>query len=188
METLFVALRVLLSLGAVLALLWLLQRRFARGGAAAGKGKTAASLAVVGRQNVGAKASVVVLEHDGRRFLLGVTEHGVNVLHSSEISSALGEALAVIPDAAATAEFEAALDPALNSTPGDERFARVLAEAGQAEAQFAAEPLTAEVHSTSLQGAPSPVADTPLRESKLAGSILAPETWKQAAAFVRNGR
>lgn len=188
METLFVALRVLLSLGAVLALLWLLQRRFARGGAATGKGKTAAALTVVGRQNVGAKASVVVLEHDGRRFLLGVTEHGVNVLHSNEISSAPGEDLAVIPDAAATTEFEAVLNPVLTSTPGDERFARVLAEAGQAEAQFAADPLTAEPHPAGIQAAPSPVAAAPSRESKLAGSILAPETWKQAAAFVRNGR
>lgn len=188
METLFVALRVLLSLGAVLALLWLLQRRFARGGAATGKSKTAAALTVVGRQNVGSKASVVVLEHDGRRFLLGVTEHGVNVLHSNEVSPQPLDGELVGADAAAAGEFDAVLNPALSPTPGDDNFARVLAEAGQVQAEFAAEPLTAEPHSTTLNATPSPVAASAARESKLAGSILAPETWKQAAAFVRNGR
>ena len=153
METLFVALRVLLSLGAVLALLWLLQRRFARGGVgSAAKARAANNPAVVGRQSVGSKAHVVVVEHDGRRFLLGVTEHGVNVLHSSPIEPVPG------------------LDPDL--------FARELA---------AAEP--ADVALVAQQAAPSDtVGDSPLAGSMLAGSILSGETWKQAAAVVRNRR
>ena len=40
-------------------------------------------MTVVGRQGIGMKASVVVVDVDGTRFLLGVTEHAVNVLHSS---------------------------------------------------------------------------------------------------------
>lgn len=187
METLFVALRVLLSLGAVLALLWLLQRRFARGGVSAGKARSSAALTVVGRQNVGAKASVVVLEHDGRRFLLGVTEHGVNVLHSNEIA---GDAPAerVVPDAAATAEFDHVLHSSSAVSAEANTFARVLAEAGHSES------INHEVSGTQAMRAEPSVApvETPapaaMRESKLAGSILAPETWKQAAAFVRNGR
>ena len=153
METLFVALRVLLSLGAVLALLWLLQRRFARGGVgSAAKARSAHNPAVVGRQGVGSKANVVVVEHDGRRFLLGVTEHGVNVLHSSPIEPVPG------------------LDPDL--------FARELA---------AAEP--ADVALVAQQAATSDtVGDSPLAGSMLAGSILSGETWKQAAAVVRNRR
>ncbi|MET0853845.1 MAG: flagellar biosynthetic protein FliO [Microterricola sp.] len=148
METLFVALRVLLSLGAVLALLWLLQRRFARGGVGStAKARAANSPTVVGRQSVGSKANVVVVEHDGRRFLLGVTEHGVNVLHSSEIEPVPG------------------LDPDL--------FARELAEAEPADVALVTQSV-----------APTETAGT----SPLAGSILSGETWKQAAAVVRNRR
>ena len=81
MDTIFVALRVALSLGAVLALLWYAQRRITRGRKG---GKAADLVTVVGRQGVGLKASVVVVDVDGTRFLLGVTEHAVTVLHSSE--------------------------------------------------------------------------------------------------------
>ena len=81
MDTVFVALRVVLSLGAVLALLWYAQRRITRGKKG---GKAADLVTVVGRQGIGLKASVVVVDVDGTRFLLGVTEHAVNVLHSSE--------------------------------------------------------------------------------------------------------
>lgn len=148
METLFVALRVLLSLGAVLALLWLLQRRFARGGVgSAAKARAANSPTVVGRQSVGSKANVVVVEHDGRRFLLGVTEHGVNVLHSAEIEPVPG------------------LDPDL--------FARELAEAEPADVALVTQ---------------SAVQAATVAASPLAGSILSGETWKQAAAVVRNRR
>jgi flagellar protein FliO/FliZ len=148
-ETLFVALRVLLSLGAVLALLWLLQRRFARGGVGAvAKARAAQNPAVVGRQSVGSKASVVVVEHDGRRFLLGVTEHGVNVLHSSGI------------------EPPAAIEPSPGLDP--DLFARELAAAEPADVALV----------TQAAGSPD----------RLAGSILSGETWKQAAAVVRNRR
>lgn len=153
METLFVALRVLLSLGAVLALLWLLQRRFARGGVgSAAKARAAQNPAVVGRQSVGSKANVVVVEHDGRRFLLGVTEHGVNVLHSSTIEPVPG------------------LDPDL--------FARELEAAEPADVALV----------TQSAAAPETVGAAPLTGSVLAGSILSGETWKQAAAVVRNRR
>lgn len=84
METLAVALRVLLSLAVVLGLLWLLHRRLSRGDRARGGTET---LSIVARQNVGQKASVVVVDVDGRRFLLGVTEQSVNVLHSGDVSA-----------------------------------------------------------------------------------------------------
>ncbi|PPL15214.1 flagellar biosynthetic protein FliO [Microterricola pindariensis] len=177
MDTLFVALRVLLSLGAVLALLWLLQRRFARGGAAKGKARTA-SLAVVGRQSVGAKASVVVVEHDGQRFLLGVTEHGVTKLHAAPI----------VPAGPPAAFAETA-----DAEQGDAHFARVLAEAGQAEdvVPVAGVPAgtapAAPVPAAAALSAAAPASPALARPAgRLAGSILAPETWKQAAAVVRD--
>ncbi|SDS91227.1 FliO/MopB family protein [Microterricola viridarii] len=183
MDTLFVALRVLLSLGAVLALLWLLQRRFARGGAAKGKARTA-SLAVVGRQSVGAKASVVVVEHDGQRFLLGVTEHGVTKLHAAPIVPA---ALPASPTPPASPTETADADQ------GDAHFARVLAEAGQAEDLVPAAGVpagtapAAPVPAAAALSAAVPAAPALARPAgRLAGSILAPETWKQAAAVVRD--
>lgn len=75
------ALRVLVSLGVVLGLLWWLQRRLVRGRASSG---VEAPVRVLSRQAISPKASVVVLETGGQRFLLGVTEANVNVLHTSE--------------------------------------------------------------------------------------------------------
>ncbi|MFD1211459.1 FliO/MopB family protein, partial [Arthrobacter sp. GCM10027362] len=80
MDTFVLALRVLLSLAVVLGLLWVLQRRFS-GGAAGSAGDV--PLTVLSRRNISPKAAVVVVETDGKRFLLGVTEQSVNVLHAS---------------------------------------------------------------------------------------------------------
>jgi flagellar protein FliO/FliZ len=84
MDSLILGLRVLVSLGAVLGLMWLLHRRLRRGTGA----PKAKALAVVARQSVGPKASVVLVETDVQRFLLGVTEHGITVLHTSEVPAA----------------------------------------------------------------------------------------------------
>ncbi|MBD8044715.1 flagellar biosynthetic protein FliO [Arthrobacter sp. Sa2BUA2] len=96
------ALRVLVSLGVVLGLLWWLQRRLIRGRASSG---TEAPIRVLSRQVISPKASVVVLETGGQRFLLGVTESNVNVLHTSE---------AVEEEAPDTA-FAASLEDASNA-------------------------------------------------------------------------
>ena len=77
MDTLIVALRVILSLGVVLVLLWYLQKRLSK----AARGSQVVNLVtVVGRQVVGAKSSVVVVDVDGQRLVLGVTEQSVNLL------------------------------------------------------------------------------------------------------------
>lgn len=76
MDPLFLVLRVAVSLAAVLGLLWYLQRRFAgRLGT-----QQRADVSVLSRTPLGAKSQAVVLQAHGRRYLLGVTEHGVNVL------------------------------------------------------------------------------------------------------------
>ncbi|MCZ2403306.1 flagellar biosynthetic protein FliO [Paenarthrobacter sp. Z7-10] len=81
MDTVILALRVVLSLGAVVTVLWLVQRRMVRGTRTHG---AADPLKVVARRGLGQKASVVLIDTGGQRFVLGVTEHAVNVLHSSE--------------------------------------------------------------------------------------------------------
>jgi flagellar protein FliO/FliZ len=80
-DALLLAVRVILSLGAVVALLWVIQRRM--NGSKRGA-RTGDVLNVVSRRGLGQKSSVVVVETDGKRFLLGVTEHSVNVLHTSD--------------------------------------------------------------------------------------------------------
>lgn len=81
MDTLIVALRVVLSLSVVFVLLWYMQRRFTKGVRARGGANL---VTVVGRQGLGQKASVVVVDIDGQRLVLGVTEQSVTVLHGSE--------------------------------------------------------------------------------------------------------
>lgn len=106
MDTLMLALRVVLALGAVVVVLWYVQKRVndhqSRGG-------TADPLTVIARRGVGSKAAVVVLDTGGKRFLLGVTEHSVNVLHTDDAPAAVtGPATAADPFAAALAQAGAA--------------------------------------------------------------------------------
>jgi len=90
-DTLLVGLRVVLSLAVVLGLLWVMQRRLSRGGRARGASNL---VSVVGRQSLGSKASVVVVDIDGRRLILGVTEAQVTVLHGGEGAGARAETFA----------------------------------------------------------------------------------------------
>ncbi|MEW1822775.1 flagellar biosynthetic protein FliO [Arthrobacter sp. NPDC080031] len=84
MDSLILGLRVLVALGAVLGLIWVLQRRLLKG-KAKGRRRANTTLTVVSRQTVGQKASVVVVDAGDKRFLLGVTEHAINVLHSGDV-------------------------------------------------------------------------------------------------------
>ncbi|MDT0156359.1 flagellar biosynthetic protein FliO [Microbacterium sp. ARD32] len=72
-------LRVALSLAAVLGLLWYVQRRV---GKRMQRRRDDAEISVIGRQALGSKAQLVIVETDDRRYVLGVTEHGVNVIDS----------------------------------------------------------------------------------------------------------
>lgn len=150
MDTLLLALRVLLSLAAVLALLWLLQKRLSK----RPRARAGGSVAVVGRQSLGRRASAVVVEVDGTRLLLGVTEQSVTVLHS------LGE---VAP------------------SPEQADFARTLSGA-QAMPEGPAPELVPMLRPRHNRGA--------ARQGKsvLGNSILAPTTWRQAGAGLRQSR
>lgn len=207
MDSLILGLRVVVALGAVLGLMWFLQHRLGKG---PGRRRADQALTVVSRQSLGQRASVVVVDSAGKRFLLGVTDHTVNVLHSGDIPP----------------EPEEVRAPAANQL-GD--FARMLAEAGQrggSRSSYAKERFSsyadtgsetdsgaASVPDTMPDGAGNPPADTlvsrrssaqrsahsrgsarpgpghpPAHGSILHGSILSGSTWKQAAAALRGGR
>ncbi|MGY3318350.1 flagellar biosynthetic protein FliO [Arthrobacter sp. TE12232] len=205
MDALILGLRVVVALGAVLGLMWFLQRRLGKG---TGRRRADRALTIVSRQSLGQKASVVVVDAAGQRFLLGVTEHAVNVLHTGDIPP----------------EPEDVPVPGISRGFGD--FARILADARPlAGDHFSSQPgrPAADGHNGLL--ADGPVVDGPFVENAdggpdlppsrrsslhrnphargpagrgsaagapahppLHGSILAGSTWKQAAAALRSGR
>jgi flagellar protein FliO/FliZ len=166
MDTLFVALRVLLSLAAVVGLLWFLQRRITKGTRSSRESRL---VTVVTRQGLAQKASVVVIDVEGKRFLLGVTEHSVTVLDARELPA---EATAATRDTATA--FGSALALASSTAVSTGRA-------------LAAKPKTA------LTPIPFPrqfdqLTGLPRHAGSLDGSILSIATWKRAAAALRQSR
>lgn len=73
-------LRVVLSLAVVFGLLWYFQQRVSRN--AQGQARP---VTIVARQGLGVKASVVTIDTDSRRFVLGVTEQSITVIHEGAV-------------------------------------------------------------------------------------------------------
>lgn len=143
METLFLALRVLVALGAVLGLIWFVQRKVTRGNAKKGiaarfGGGAKKSIQVLGSHRLTAKASITVVEIDGVKLVLGVTEQGISVL---EPAPAAPVVLAASPLAATIAE-PAAIgsegDPTQVATPAEEALASAGVEQHVEPVDFAA--------------------------------------------------
>ncbi|WP_298255049.1 flagellar biosynthetic protein FliO [uncultured Arthrobacter sp.] len=188
MDAVVLGLRVLLSLGVVLALLYVLHRRVSKlNGNRAGAGL----LSVVARQGIGAKASVVVLDAEGTRFYLGVTDQSVAVLHSTAVPRALQSvpgagdppaplAAVAVPPAPVPSVPSVAPVPARAARSSDADFAASLRVALDEEPAFATR--------RAARAARSAPASRPVRSAPLQGSILSPATWKQTAAFLRHGR
>lgn len=178
MDTVFLALRVIVSLAVVLGVLWYLQKKLSKRGIGGAAGK---AITLIGRQAVGPKASVAVVEIDGRRLVLGVTEHAVTVLHSTDGHRIDGHRV----------------DGLLVDRPVHP-FEVSLAEAQPVLYPDNVRPITAPVPIRAVITTPVDVvpADQQLRPrrnrsrqtSRMAGSILSPETWRQASAAIREVR
>ncbi|WP_412161152.1 FliO/MopB family protein [Curtobacterium flaccumfaciens] len=201
MDTLVVTLRVALSLGVVLALMWVLHRASRKRFSGKPSGRRAATVEVVGRQGIGGKASVVVVDVEGERLVLGVSEHGVALLTSGqapapELTIVTGPvALPVRPAPSADVfgqELALQSDATTSLQARPERRGRVDPEpAGGAHLPAAAADAT---------DGPAVVAPLPMRPrnrrpqravpsaQQLQGSILSVDTWRQAAAALRNRR
>lgn len=159
MDAWILGLRVLLSLAAVVGLLWFIQKKVSRHTTS----RPGANLiSVVTRQAISTKASVVVLDTDGKRFMLGVTEQSVNILHTFDAE----------PESA-TATVAASSD-SVESSSFDQHLLRE--QVTTAQAAHAAPGTRASLH----RG-----AQASRRERALEGSILSPSTWKQTAAAFR---
>jgi flagellar protein FliO/FliZ len=184
MDTIILALRVMLSLAVVLGLLWVLQRRITRNARANGKAEL---VNIVTRQGISPKASVVVVDMDGKRFLLGVTEQSVNVLHAGE-----APAPEAVPEPAQeTANDDGAAGPIVDAASGPaEAFARSMASATGSHDDYRPQLHALPDGRRSGRRASRPAAEVVGNgpAGPLAGSILSPETWKQTAAALKQVR
>lgn len=105
MDTVFLALRVVVALGAVFGALMFAHRWITKG--RPGSTPRNKQIEVVARQGLGAKAGIAVVDAGGRRYLLGVTEHAVTVLDTLGAAEApTGEASLVTSQPIAAARFE----------------------------------------------------------------------------------
>ncbi|MEC5180958.1 flagellar biosynthetic protein FliO [Arthrobacter sp. CG_A4] len=204
MDSLILGLRVLVALGAVLGLMWFLQRRLGKG---TGRRRADRALTIVSRQSVGQKASVVVVDAAGQRFLLGVTDHAVNVLHTGDIPAEAEEVPVAENRAGEFARLLAGFGPlsagktGFPDTTADSQAAGEGAgrTAGSADVESASSGVAgagservppsrrSTLHRDSHARGPATRAGSPAHPP-LHGSILAGSTWKQAAAVLRSGR
>lgn len=171
METFLAGARVVVSLAVVLGLLWMLQRRLTRGSRKSAAGHP---VTIVTKQAISPKASVVIIDVEGTRLLLGVTEHAVSVLQTGDAPEPVIE---VAPTSAPTS--------------GARAFADSLSKVTAAKLS-SVKPATAKASTaktTTAKKAPefAPVAAF-ADQGPLAGSILSPTTWKQLGATIRRGR
>jgi flagellar protein FliO/FliZ len=167
MDTLFVGLRVVVSLGAVLAVIWYAHRRITKG---AGLTRSDRPITIVGRQSLSQKSSVVIIEADGKRLLLGVTDSTITVLSETEAR------IAHIPNETADVGDGSAHDP---SQP--ELSARTFAR------HLAASSTSPSIGTPTNTGAPASPQALPASHGLLRGSILSAETWKLSFAALRQG-
>ncbi len=168
MDTVFLALRVIVSLAVVLGVLWYLQKKLSKRGVGRAAGK---AVTLIGRQAVGPKSSVAVVEVDGKRLVLGVTEHSVTVLSATELPAHPFQT--TLADAQSPAVVPTVLPPNVRpiTAPIPIRAVITTPEAMPAPAQELRRP-----------------RNRPQQKSRIAGSILSPETWRQASAAIREVR
>ncbi len=184
MDAVFLVLRVAVALGVVLAVIWVAHRRVARMRQRSGK---TGLVRVVARQSLAPKASMVVVDADGRRLMLGVTEHGVSVLSDRPAPVADADFDAVL----AAAVEQAAVEQAAIGQAAVEQAADASATAATREANAlgAAPGASDTVADQARHSRRSPAATTPEPAShgSRRGSILSAETWKRSLAGVKEG-
>ena len=180
---LVLGLRVALSLACVLGVLWFLARRLQGTGAV--KRQRTAALSVVARQSLGGRTGVALVEIGDRRLLLGVSEHGVNLLTEVAVEP-VTEPVAPVGVGARVELDPVALAAALPEELSEADLARLLASP---DAEPAAEAPPAD---PADPAGPAPrrhpaarMPAVPRQRTLLEGSILDATTWRQAVVAVQ---
>lgn len=190
-STVVLGLRVVLSLAVVLGLVWWLSRRNA------GTRVKAPTMSVVGRQSLGRHAGVAVVEVEGRRLLLGVTDQRVALLTELDVPLPArqgverreidADELARLVDL--DGEFASDLDdmvdgPVVTTTASAAPVAEVPAAPDPAPQTMPAPARTARSARTSHRpAARMPAVPTP--RNPLEGSLLDASMWRQAVVAVQ---
>lgn len=189
MDTVFLALRVVVALGAVFGALFYAHRWITKG--RPGSPAKARQIAVVARQGLGAKAGVAIVDAAGRRYLLGVTEHAVTVLDT------LGDAAPSAVPTLVTAEplRAAAFEHELRTVAIGTASVPVVVH-GAPDPRNPTGPVTTTLAITGPQDTYATRRE--LREAEqrrqvadagpLAGSVLSPTTWRQTFDAVKHLR
>ncbi len=159
MDTLLLMLRVGLSLAAVLGLLWWISRRVQT---SMGDRRKQQAMTVVGRQQLGRRTGLALVEVGGRQLVVGYSDQGVQLVH----------------DAGELPAEPVAEDTALDIDLGDtttvaEDFLPTLGTPARTGAHDHA-------HALAARTAAARRLRTPLE-----GSILAPDTWRKAVVAVQ---
>lgn len=175
-SALVLGLRVLVSLACVLGLIWFAHRRLA--GTPAVRRQRAATLSVVGRQSLGGKNGLALVDVAGRRLLLGVGEQGVRLLTEIEVpAEELAERRRAERVEIDPAELAALVD-------GPDAVLPSPRSPGAPAPVPAAPPLMTSGPSTSSTPAARMPAVTEPR-NPLEGSILDATTWRRAVVAVQ---
>ncbi|MBO1751273.1 flagellar biosynthetic protein FliO [Actinotalea sp. BY-33] len=179
-SSLMLGLRVLLSLAVVLGLLWFLARRLS--GTKAVR-RRATDLAVIGKQSLGGKTGLALVEVGGRRLLLGVSEQGVNLLTEVDMP--------VEPPAPVALVLSEDDEPAEAGTGlGHERTPLDPAAIERLVAEVPSDVSSLTPHATDgVELSPSTPAArmpaVPKQRSPLEGSILDATLWRRAMVAVQ---
>jgi flagellar protein FliO/FliZ len=171
--------RLLVSLAAVLGVMWLLARRMKKGG----RGRDAGLIDVLGRQQLSRNSAVTVVRIGEQALVLGVTDAQVSVLGQTDLPTALAARDALKPAVKAAARQRR---PAGEVRPARTRPARPAPAA--ATAPIAPAPAQRPVDHPAARPAARPTnrtAEPPAPRSPLAGSALSPQTWKQTIESLR---
>ncbi|MGN6608566.1 MAG: FliO/MopB family protein, partial [Jatrophihabitans sp.] len=169
METVSTIGRLLISLAAVLGLMWVIARK---AGKRTGAGKSTRVVEVLGRQQLTRSASVAVVRILDQALIVGITDGQVNLVGETELD-----------------RVQAVL--AAGGTPGKKtklRTTRVPIELGRSTAPAAAPAAVAvadrpDGRPTVNRRTPDPAAG---KGGALAGSALSPATWKQTVEALRD--
>ncbi|MCT9868472.1 flagellar biosynthetic protein FliO [Paenarthrobacter aurescens] len=181
MDSFILGLRVLVALGAVLGLIWFVQKRLGKG---KGRRRADAALTVVSRQVVGQKASVVVVDAGDKRFLLGVTEHAVTVLHTSDAPVVVSETVEAVEEQSPASFAELFRQASGESLPVP-RTEAVTAPLGPVTGSLPVLRRRSELH---RGGQPHRGVDPARQAPPMHGSILSASTWRQASDVFRGRR
>ncbi len=161
MQTVELAGRVLVSLAAVLAVIWFLARKLNRGN----KRASTSLIDVLGRQRLSNNASVAVVRIGDKALVIGVTDAQVNVLGETDLAAALAHS--------------STSAPAVSSSPRipGRRMSRRTSPTPSARSTHRSRPATRRTPIT------PGVAEAP---GRLAGSALSPQTWRQTVESLRD--